>query len=154
MRLIELLERMNESPNPLGTPPADSSKMMDIIDDIKNDLLEELPIYKENVPYPHKAQALMSEIRKLGSIKDIPIDQLETTEQDVDMEHIKSLKGKSTEPPYIFKIYNRYIILDGNHRVAFAKLSGATSIKVLVVDTNDVVNKTDELYLKRTGTET
>jgi hypothetical protein len=70
-------------------------------------------------------------------VEDVPIDSIIGTEVKLDPVHMWKLKlGERTKGPgWAFTANGRdYIIIDGNHRVAAAKMAGQKSVKLYVID--------------------
>lgn len=145
MRLKELLEDRTE--NPLGKMPADAYQVMEIFDEIENDFAQAL-LPDDTRPYPEKVKEIRQAIRDLGQIKSVPISKLNTMEPDIDMEHAKALAAGNPNkngPAIVYFFDNEYYINDGNHRVVAQFLQGKESAEVLVIDTDTIVRKTDQL---------
>lgn len=147
MRLFEFEKERISNPLNNGEVSTEAYHAMDLINDIEGDLSEELRYIHPNMPRRQFYSVLRTTIRDLGKVINIPISKLIPFEPDYDPVHIQ--QGLKTEPADVYSLYGKYYVNDGNHRVIAAHLSGAKTVKVTLVDTNDVVKKTDELYLKR-----
>ena len=149
MKLSQLFERSNSIPNPLGSMPDDVYDMMDEFDDIESDYADALHNHSDEIDLHTKIQQTRESINSLGKIVNIEISKLLTMEPDVDPDHLKLLQvTPNNEPAAVYLHKGKYYINDGNHRVAAAHANKQTTIKVRVVNTQDIISKTRQLDIE------
>ena len=85
-----------------------------------------------------KADGDWETLKKMGSIKPISVAKIIGSEEYLDGQHLDAfVNGKRTAselPLIILFSGRRYVLVDGNHKVAAAKIRGDENIKSLVFD--------------------
>ena len=82
---------------------------------------------------------LATKIRnQIGTLKKIPINKIISSEEYLHSSHLEALKDKNTktssEHPLLYKYEGKFVVGDGNHRIAYAHKNNETQITALVVD--------------------
>lgn len=97
--------------------------------------------------YRYWVDGVQAKIKK-PYIKDIPVDKIRQDydgDDDIFDYDYKDFESGINEPIEVVKYKDQYILMDGNHRAAFAKVNGFDTIKAYVYDA-DKLAKLNESY--------
>lgn len=134
-------ENARTMPNPLGTPPSWVYDMMNDFSEIESTFAR--TFYPDLRPLDRLKRG-NQRLKSLGMPKVVNIDQLTPIEPELDPKHVQALVNKTGgELPWVYLYQGKMVINDGNHRVAAAKLRGDTTVKVNLVDLNNVKTMLD-----------
>lgn len=150
MKIRELLREFDNTyvPNPLngGKLSAETYEAMDIINDIEGDLMEEVSATMPGKSVQDRVRAMRETIRGLGKVTTMPITKLVPFEPEYNPDHIARIQSA---PADVYLLSGKYYVNDGNHRVIAAHLNGKQTVSVNLIDTADIIAKTDEMFVSR-----
>jgi len=144
MKLHEIVdERGNQTRDMFNPLPFDQKLARDTFDqaDEVEDALMVLYKKKHNITDfdPRTYAKNMQTIRQtVGTVRSIPINRIVATEENLYKSQIKGLQQgtakSSSTIPLVYKVKDKYVISDGNHRIAALHLKGETTVKALTID--------------------
>ncbi len=143
MKILEILseEYTRELKNPLGFNRSNIGDAFEYMDDIDERLIA---LYKkeQNITSGLRGAELMAagkkQNEKYGTVINVPISGIIPTEEYLVQKQIDNINNgtakTSSRLPIVYKLGDKYVIGDGNHRIAAAFLRGEQTIKSLVLD--------------------
>jgi len=152
MRLFELTNREEEREytNPVNFDKETMMAGFDAMDDVDDALVrfylkankkEKLDNVNEYVTATRFGK------EKLGKVQNIPISKIYATEELLYEPQLKAIIAgsakSSSDMPILYKIGAKYVVGDGNHRIAAALLNKEKSIKALVLDSSKILKLMD-----------
>ncbi len=149
MKIQDIIQTIIEDegrnyPNPL--PSIDMSHPLfsywtDAADAVESDLVYQYKLENNIDKLTGKTygNAIQTMRERVGSVVNLPISSLIGTEPYLDEDHLKAVMSNtnvmsSGKTPVVYKLDNKYIVGDGNHRVVAAHLNGVKKIKALLID--------------------
>lgn len=145
-----LEDKERKYPNPL--PSIDMSHPLfsqwtDVADYVESELVDQ---YKqenniEKLAGREYGNAVKIMRERVGSVVSLPISSLTATEPYLDEDHLNAILNNtkrlqtSSKIPVVYKLGDKFIIGDGNHRIVAEYKSGAKKIKALLVDLDKLV---------------
>lgn len=138
--IFEKREYKNPFPNVISSKDQLFGDAFDEMDDHVYAYIEMIPELKDqykNASTRGAADIVMQVRNKLSPETTLPIDKLISSEPTLDKAHIDAIMNKTFvkgKIPYVIKYDNKYIVVDGNHRVVASFLSGEKNIRVKLMD--------------------
>lgn len=137
-------KRQYKNPIPLADDDF-SMHVLDLYDELKWQKMDEYSEWLEK----HNKSSSLEEIgnfhrlfiKKLP-IETVPMSKILAIEPFLDQEHLQS-KNLKSQPPLLVKYQDKYVISDGNHRVARLKMNGENSVNASVCDVTNVTMNED-----------
>lgn len=143
MKLQELFEENDDRtfPTPLKVRDETVRRAFALADDVENAI--EVWYRKKFQPKATYVEALLKGRQIWGKKQDVPLADVVGTESHLVKDHLEKLQREekvktSSDIPLLYKVGKLYIVADGNHRVAKAKIAGDDTIKCLVLDLSNL----------------
>jgi len=139
--------------NPM--PIIDNDDVYGFMDDIDSELAELIP-NRANLVGREYGTALEKIRYKVGTVQEVPINQIISTEKYLVKDQIRALiKGgakSSSDMPVLYKQGNTYYPGDGNHRIVAQYLSKKNTVRGLVLDAETIMNEGVGIIVKGVNT--
>jgi len=139
--------------NPM--PIIDDDDVYGFMDDVDSELAELIP-NRANLAGKAYGNALEKVRHKVGTVQEVPINQIVSTEKYLVKGQINALvRGiakSSSQMPILYKDGNTYYPGDGNHRIAADYISKKNSVKGLVLDAQEILGEGVGIIIKGVNT--
>ena len=146
--LLQEIAIQRTEPTPLKVDSPLVHSVFNMADEVEGALVD---TYRKthNAQHLNYAQVIKLAREKYGKIMNVPLNAIIGSEEKLYRDQLVALQKKTAQSssilPLLYKHNNKYIVADGNHRIAAAKLEKKRSIQALVLDLDLLVKSIAEL---------